>query len=112
MKETDRIVKILADKVRNLDEYKEYRRLTEALKEKPELYRKVCEYRRKVFLFQNRQDEVNTYEADALLREREFLNENPDVDRYLKAELAFCRKLQNFVNGVIREIDFELGFEL
>ena len=112
MKETDRIIKNLADKVRNLDEYKEYRRMTDKLKENQELYRKVCEYRRKLYVFQNRQDEVNTYEADALLRARESLGENPDVDRYLKAELALCRKLQQFVNGIIREIDFELGFEL
>ena len=45
--------------------------------------------------------------ADAFERENEEFRANPLVDRFLGAELALCRMLQEVSLQVIEEMDFE-----
>ena len=44
---------------------------------------------------------------DAFEREYEKFRENPIVDDFLKAELAFCRLMQELETFVTQELDFE-----
>ena len=82
--------------------------LVERVKESQE-YR---EYRRQIFELQKRRDVDLFTEADRLEREFAPLRAEPYVNQYLDAELAICRIVQHINYSLMSEMDFDLGFEL
>lgn len=100
--------KRLAGIIRDTDIYEEYLRQRESLRRQPELYRQVNEYRQKNFDIQNGTDAAelfNTMESFEL--EYRAFRENPAVDDFLRAELAFCRMMQEMYVLLTVEVDFE-----
>ena len=79
-----------AETIMASDTYKEYLFQREKIKKQPGLYEKVNEFRQRNFDLQN--------ETDA---------ENPFVDDFLRAELAFCRMMQDVYVLLAEDIDFE-----
>ena len=94
--------------IKESDTYKTYYFQLEKLKRNPELYDKVNEYRRRNYEMQNTSqvdelfDKMNAFE-----QEYEKFRENPIVDDFLMAELAFCRLMQEVDSYITGELDFQ-----
>lgn len=66
------------------------------------------EYRQKNFDIQNGMDGAELFDKmEAFEREYREFRENPVVDDFLRAELAFCRMMQEMYVLLTAEIDFE-----
>ena len=75
----------------------------------PALYDKVNEYRQRNFELQNETAEEDLFDRmEAFEREYEKFREDPLVDDFLNAELAFCRLMQEIDLLLAQAIDFEL----
>lgn len=97
-----------ADTIMTSNTYKEYLYQREKIKKQPELYEKVNEFRQRNFDLQNEADSEDIFDRmEAFEREYEKFRENPFVDSFLQAELAFCRMMQEVYVLLAEEIDFE-----
>lgn len=95
--------------IQESDTYQEYLYQREKIKKQPELYNKVNEYRQKNFDLQNESDSADLFDRmEAFEREYAKFRENPMVEDFLRAELAFCRMMQDINVLLTSEIDFEL----
>ncbi len=102
-------IKQFADKIMESDTYKEYLHQRERIKKQPELYDKVNEFRQRNFELQNETDEEELFDRMELFeKEYEKFRENPLVDDFLRAELSFCRLMQEVDLLLAEAIDFEL----
>lgn len=94
--------------IRETDTYKEYLLHREKLKRQPELYDKANEYREKNFEIQNKWDGDELFDRmEAFEQEYAEILENPLVEDFLQAEVAFCRMMQDVNMLLTAEIDFE-----
>ena len=94
--------------IQESDTYKEYLYQREKLKKQPDLYDKVNEYRKKSFDLQNESDSEDLFDRmEAFEREYAKFRENPMVEDFLRAEIAFCRMMQDINVLLTAEIDFE-----
>lgn len=101
-------VKKFAAYIQQSDTYKEYWEQREKLKKQPELYDKVNEFRQRNFDIQNESDSEDLFDKmEAFEREYAKFRENPMVEDFLRAELAFCRMMQDINVLLTAEIDFE-----
>lgn len=91
------------------DIYREYDFQKRKLKEQPELFEKVREFRQKNFAMQtaDAQGDELLDKLEAFEREAEKLREDPLVDNFLSAELAFCRMMQEANVRIMAGLDFE-----
>ena len=97
-----------AEKIRQTDVYRTYCREKDRLKADPELFAKVNEYRRNTYDLQNNTDSDQLFDRmDAYEKEYESFRENPLVENFLQAELAFCRMIQELNVLVLDHLDFE-----
>ncbi|MBO5057809.1 MAG: YlbF family regulator [Eubacterium sp.] len=94
--------------IKETDIYQKYYDQREKLKKHPEQYQKVNEFRRRNFEIQNttHQDELFD-KMDAFEQEYEKFREDPLVDDFLRAELAFCRMMQEITLYITEKVDFE-----
>ena len=107
-KEIIEAAKQFADTIMTSDTYKEYLYQREKIKKQPELYEKVNEFRQRNFDLQNEADSNDIFDRmEAFEREYEKFREDPFVDGFLQAELAFCRMMQEVYVLLAEEIDFE-----
>lgn len=94
--------------IQESDTYKEYLYQREKVKRQPELYDRINEYRRKNYELQNESDSDDLFDRmEAFEQEYMELRENPLVEDFLRAELAFCRMMQEINVVLTSEIDFE-----
>ena len=95
--------------IQETDTYKEYWYQREKIKKQPELYDKVNEYRQKNFDLQNESDSEDLFDRmEEFEQEYAKFRQNPMVEDFLRAELAFCRMMQDINVLLTAEIDFEL----
>ena len=88
--------------------YQEYALQRDKLLKQQELYQKVNEFRIKNYMIQTRKEGDDLLNAmDDLQREYESIRENPLVEDFLAAELAFCRMMQELNNKVADALDFD-----
>lgn len=88
--------------------YKEYSEQREKIRKQPEIYEKVNEFRQRNFELQNQAEDDNLLEKlESFEKEYEALRENPLVEDFLQAELAFCRMMQDVNMYLTTELDFE-----
>ena len=100
--------KQFADTIMTSATYKEYLYQREKIKKQPELYEKVNEFRQRNFDLQNETDSEDIFDRmEAFDREYEQFREDPLVDGFLEAELAFCRLMQEVYALLAEEVDFE-----
>jgi cell fate (sporulation/competence/biofilm development) regulator YlbF (YheA/YmcA/DUF963 family) len=95
-------------KIKETEIYRKYSEQLEILKQYPELYEKVNEFRKKNYEIQNTagQDEIFD-KMNAFEDEYERFRENPIVDEFLRAELGFCRLMQEVNLYITQALDFE-----
>lgn len=106
--------KIAADTVKFVQSIKEtetYQRYSDQLakiKSEPQLFDKVNEYRWRNYELQNTSQVDQLFDRmDAFEKEYEQFRENPIVDDFLDAELAFCRMMQDINVFITEELEFE-----
>lgn len=94
--------------IKESDISRKYYEQRERLKSRPEQYAKVNEFRRRNFEIQNTSQKDELFEKmDAFEREYEEFREDPMVDDFLRAELAFCRMMQEITLYIMEQVDFE-----
>ena len=86
--------------IRSSEEYKNYQDIKARIHEKPEVEKRVAEFRKRNYQLQ-----------DKLEREKSKICENSLAAEYLAAELAFCRVIQEINWEFVEKLDFEVGFE-
>ncbi len=98
----DRLVGAILDS----EEYKEYDKQRNRVKQYPDLKAQIDEYRKKNFELQT--SEENVFEKLSQF-EKEYadLRENPMVSDFLTAELAFCRMMQDINLRLTEALHFE-----
>lgn len=90
--------------------YKNYRTQLERIKQYPDLYKQVNEFRQRNYEIQNTEQVDELFDKiDAFEREYEKFRENPIVDEFLRAELALCRMMQKIDIFITEELDFDMG---
>ena len=108
-KEIIEAARAFADQIMTSDTYRQYYYQREKVKKQPELYEKVNEFRQRNFDLQNETDSDDMLDRmEAFEREYEKFRENPLVDDFLRAELAFCRMMQEVYVLLADEVDFEV----
>ena len=108
-KEIIEAARAFADQIMTSDTYRQYYYQREKIKKQPELYEKVNEFRQRNFDLQNETDSDDMLDRmEAFEREYEKFRENPLVADFLRAELAFCRMMQEVYVLLADEVDFEV----
>ena len=78
------------------------------LKENPKLYAKVNEFRQKNFELQHTSQEDELFDKlEEFEQKYEKFREEPLVEAFLQAELAFCRMMQESNLRIIDAMQFE-----
>lgn len=101
----------LAQAVADSEEYKSYLHYLEEIKKQPELYEKVCDYRRRNFELQNMDVADNMF--DEVMRfqmENAGIRKNELVNKFLKAELSVCRMLQGITRVIADSVELDTDF--
>lgn len=110
IEDTERLSKELATALKGSEEYKSYQFYRQLLQDNPDLEREVNELRKQNFELQN-SDIEDGYEAVEDIRRRfEYVRSNDLANDFLIAESSFCRMVQNTLNSIITEIDFNVDF--
>lgn len=98
----------LAQAVKESEVYREYRRQSERVDNSGDMREKIDEYRVRNFELQNSvQTEDLLDKLDDFEREYEKFREDPMVEEFLDAELAFCRMMQEIDVKLAEAMDFE-----
>lgn len=109
---TDSIVKEATERfieeIRKTNIYREYYIQKEKIKKQPVLFARVAEFRQRNYALQRDSQEEDLLEkTEAFEKEFEEFRSNPLVDDFLRAELAFCRMMQEVNVYITAELDFE-----
>ena len=98
--------------IRNSEEFIRYQAIKEKVHGFPKLESQITEFRKKNYLLQNSDGNVDLYDAtDKMEQEYREFRKIPLVAEYLAAENAICRVVQKINWTLIEELDFEVGFE-
>ena len=98
----------LAQAIQEIENYREYRRQSKRVDNAGNMREKIDEYRIRNFELQNSaytEDLLDKMEA--FEREYEKFREDPLVEEFLDAELAFCRMMQEIDVKLAEAVDFE-----
>lgn len=94
--------------IKETETYHRYSTQLAKIKCEPELFNKVNEYRWKNYELQNTSQVDQLFDRmDAFEKEYAQFRENPLVDDFLAAELAFCRMMQDINVFITEKLDFE-----
>lgn len=106
MNNIDNAVEQLISCVKESEIYKEYEEKLSEVNKYPDLKRQIDEYRTRNFLMQNSK-EVAFEKLEKFEQEYEDFMENPLVEDFLAAELAFCRMMQDINNCITEALHFD-----
>lgn len=93
------------------EEYREYLECFAKIKEQPELYERVGDYRKRNFELQNM--DVNDNMFDEVMRfqmENSAIRKNALVNQFLKTELSVCRMLQDITRTISDNVELDIDF--
>lgn len=100
---------MLVSAIRNGSTYKEYCAALDAVFKIPGLKEQVDEIRRLNYWVQNASEETKLYEEmDDLDEKMDALSGIPEVNRFLDAELALCRQLQDIGTAIHQGIHLDV----
>ena len=103
----DAVDKFVAS-IKETGTYKRYCEQLQLIKQQPQQYAKVNEFRQRNFELQNSAQTEDLFDKmDAFEKEYEQFREDPLVDNFLRAELALCRMMQKIDVMITEKLDFE-----
>lgn len=98
----------LTDAIQASGEHRNYIRERERVKHYPELKAQLDEFRRRNFEMQTQTSgDIAFEEIEQMEKEYADFRDNPIVEDFLTAELAFCRMMQDINRNITEAIDFE-----
>lgn len=101
----------LAGMLRSSEEYRNYLLCREMLREDPQLYQKVNDFRRKNFLLQLEGNHESIYdEMGQLQSEFEPIRRDIKVSGFLRYEHDICRSIQQIEEILLEDLDFDIDF--
>lgn len=104
-------VKELREAILNSEEYQKHQKYMEALREDEDLYKRVNELRKKVFILQNGNNQYEQKQKlDGAATEFEMLRRDERVGDFLQHELDLCRLLQQINSLMYESIDLGIDF--
>ena len=106
MNELDRAVLMYIMAIKNTEIYQNYARERDRVRQYPELKAQLDDFRRRNYELQI-SAETDLHKIDQFERDYEDFRENPIVDEFLAAELAFCRMIQQANMQITEAIDFD-----
>ena len=106
MNELDRAVSAYIMAIKSTETYQNYVRERDKVRQYPELKAQIDDFRKRNYELQTSAD-TDFQKIDQFDRDYEDFRENPLVDDFLAAELAFCRMMQKANLQVIGAIEFE-----
>ena len=92
--------------IKDSEEYRDYARERDKVRQFPELKEEIDEYRRRNYEMQS-SDDTGFEHIEAFEKEYADLWEKPLAADFLAAELAFCRMMQEINLRVTESLDFE-----
>lgn len=103
-------LKNLVRAVRSGNEYNQYHRLLEKIKQDEELYKSMCEFRQKSFMVQmeNSQDSIDR--LGALRNEYSQTVNNSMVAEFLIAELRLNKLARQISSTILEGLDLDVDF--
>lgn len=102
------VVGELIDTIKASPVYLDYVREKERVKKHPQLKEQIDEYRKRNFELQSMaQDDELFDKIEQFEKEYEEFLENPLVNDFLEAEVAFCRMIQEITGRIVQAMDFE-----
>lgn len=109
MNEIKDCIDALLAAVQNSEEYQEFEKYRDLLKENPELMDRVNAFRGNNFRLQNEANRDELFRVtEQLTRESRELRKIPQVNAFLDAELALCKLLQRICKTLTEGIDLEV----
>ena len=106
MRNMDHAVRGFVDAIKATEEYRDYSQEKNKVKQFPELKAQLDEFRRRNYELQS-SDDAELEKIEQLEKDYSDLRENPLVEDFLAAELAFCRLMQEVNLQVTDSLDFE-----
>lgn len=106
MYELDGAVSAYITAIKNTETYQNYARERDKVRQYPELKAQIDDFRKRNYELQASAD-TDFHKIDRFERDYEDFRENPLVDDFLEAELAFCRMIQRANMQVTEAIDFD-----
>lgn len=101
----------LSEAIIDSEEYKEFLYYLGEIKKQPELYDKVCDYRRRNFELQNMDINDNMFdEVMHFQMENAGIRKDSLVNNFLKAELSVCRMLQDITRSISESVQLDTDF--
>lgn len=108
MNTIDNAINVLLDAIRQSEEYRAYRYQLEKINLQPELRSQIDAYRDENFALQNNTpDDQLLWQMEQFEEKYRKFRENPLVNDFLAAELAFVRKIQEVNLKIAEGIQFE-----
>ena len=107
MENTNEALNAYIAAIKSSDIYREYRSALEELKKDPDLKRRVDDFRKRNYNFQQ-SEEVDLAEYDQFRSEVVgFRAAEPRADAFFDAEIALCRLIQDNNFRIVDALDFE-----
>ena len=106
MNELDHAVSSYIMAIKSTETYQNYVRERDRVRQHPELKAQIDDFRKRNYELQSSAD-TDFQKIDRFERDYEDFRENPLVDDFLAAELAFCRMMQKANMQVTEAIEFE-----
>ncbi len=106
MSSVDEAMSNLIREVKETEIYREYRRTLEEVMKVPGLKAQVDDYRKRNFETQM-SEQFDFAKMEAFYQEFKHFREQPVVDDFLAAELAFCRLIQELNIEFTDALDFQ-----
>ena len=97
MKEIDDALNALINVIKSTKEYNQYQTLLKKVKNEPELYGRICDYRRKSLALQLSDNE-------------NFIQENNNLQNEFAAEHQYCVMIRKIQECYLEEISIETDF--
>lgn len=108
MNTIDNAINVLLDAIKQSEEYRTYRYQLEKINMQPELRSQIDAYRDENFALQNNTpDDQLLWQMEQFEEKYRKFRENPLVNDFLAAELAFVRMMQEINLKVAEGIQFE-----
>lgn len=109
MDSISRNIQILLTVIKRSEEYLDYKKQEEILRQNPELVARVDQFRADNFRLQNEAERDNLLQVtDQIFQESKELRKIPEVNAYLDAELALCKLIQRIGREVVEGLDIHL----
>ena len=108
MKQVEMCAQSLVWAIRDSEEYQNFCKIRDKVKEQPELREQINKFRIHVFDIQNSPEPLDMYdEQKKLCQDYEEFRKNPLVNEFLQAELRGCRMLQKITLDIAGAIDLD-----